>query len=63
MLKRIKTIQARVFDEEYDLIEKRADAAGLSISDYLRLVALAAKIDVTTLPDLIPVRSRKGESK
>ena len=61
MLLRVKTIQTRVLDTEYALIEQRAASVGLSISDYLRLVVLAAKIDVTTLPDLIPVRSCKSD--
>lgn len=46
MAQRIKTIQTRVYEEEYNLIEKRANTLGLSISDYLRLVVLATKVKV-----------------
>jgi uncharacterized protein (DUF1778 family) len=50
MAQRIKTIQTRVHEEEYLLIEKRASSLGLSISDFLRMVALLAKVEVTIEP-------------
>lgn len=50
MAQRIKTIQTRVYEEEYNLIDQRANSLGLSISDYLRLVVLAAKVEVTVEP-------------
>lgn len=47
---RDKTIQTRVSEEEYRIIEEKANYLGLTISNYLRLVALHTKIDITIEP-------------
>lgn len=44
---REKTIQTRVTDEEYKVVEEKANFLGLSVSNYLRLVALHANINVS----------------
>lgn len=49
-VQREKTIQTRVSDEEYSIIEEKANFLGLSISNYLRLVALHARIDISIKP-------------
>lgn len=49
-VQREKTIQTRVTDEEYKAIEDKADFLGLSISNYLRLIALHARIDISVNP-------------
>lgn len=43
---RLKTIQARVLDTEYCIIEKKAKFLGLTVSNYLRMVALHANVDI-----------------
>lgn len=40
------SIQARVTKDQYNIIEKKADALGLSISNYIRMVCLKADINV-----------------
>lgn len=45
-IQRGKTIQTRVSEEEYSLVEKKADTLGLSISNYLRMVALHSTINI-----------------
>lgn len=47
---RDKTIQTRVTEEEYQIIEEKANFLGLTTSNYLRLVCLHAKIDITIQP-------------
>lgn len=44
---REKTVQCRVSDEEYEVIEKKAEALGLTVSNYLRMVCLHARIDIS----------------
>lgn len=46
-LLRDKTIQTRVTDEEYKIVEDKANFLGLSVSNYLRLVALHTRIDIS----------------
>lgn len=40
------TLQMRVTDEEYKIIEKKASSLGLTTSNYMRLVCLNASIDI-----------------
>lgn len=47
VIQRGKSIQTRVTDEEYAYVENKAESLGLSITNYLRFVALHAKIEVT----------------
>ena len=49
-VQREKTIQTRVSDEEYSIIEEKANFLGLSVSNYLRLIALHARIDISVNP-------------
>jgi predicted DNA binding CopG/RHH family protein len=41
------TMNVRMDDEEYEIIKERAAKAGLSVSDYARLVCLNAEIKVS----------------
>lgn len=50
-LQREKTIQTRVTDEEYKIVEEKANFLGLSVSNYLRLIALHAKVDISIQPN------------
>lgn len=43
---REKTLQMRVTDEEYKKIEEKSNSLGLSISNYMRMVCIHAKIDI-----------------
>ncbi|HRC81760.1 MAG TPA: hypothetical protein PLF27_10280 [Sedimentibacter sp.] len=47
---RNKTLQMRVNDEEYKKIEEKANSIGLSISNYMRMVCLNCKIDISFRP-------------
>ncbi|MCT4584092.1 MAG: hypothetical protein N4A54_04120 [Peptostreptococcaceae bacterium] len=47
---RPKTLQMRVTEEEYDVIEKKAKSLGLTISNYMRMVCLHVKIDFSIQP-------------
>jgi uncharacterized protein (DUF1778 family) len=42
-----KQITVRVTEEEHDLITKKADDLGLTISEYLRLVAMKSEVKIT----------------
>lgn len=44
---RNKTIQCRLSELEYKEVEKKANELGLSVSSYLRLICLKAKVNVT----------------
>lgn len=44
---RDKTIQTRVSGDEFKIVEEKANFLGLSISNYLRLIALHTKIDIS----------------
>lgn len=48
---REKTIQTRVSDQEFNMISEKAERLGLSVSNYLRMIALHAKIDISVNPD------------
>lgn len=41
------TLQMRVNDEEYKMIESKANALGLTISNYMRMVCLNASIELS----------------
>lgn len=43
---RDKSIQIRVSEDEYKAIEEKAYELGLSVSNYLRMVAMHCKIDI-----------------
>lgn len=50
VIQREKALQTRVSDEEFVIVEEKANQLGLSISNYLRLVALHARIDISIKP-------------
>lgn len=47
---RERTLQMRVNDEEFAIIEEKANLIGLTTSNYMRMVCLNAKIEVTLNP-------------
>lgn len=49
-IKRDKTLQMRVNDDEYARIEEKANDIGLSISNYMRMVCLHCKIEISFNP-------------
>jgi predicted DNA binding CopG/RHH family protein len=49
---RNKTIQCRLSEDEYIIIDSKADKLGLSAGSYLRMICLSAKISV-------PIESEK----
>lgn len=51
-VKREKTLQMRVNDDEYSRIEARANSIGLTVSNYMRMVCLHCKIDISFNPQL-----------
>lgn len=53
ILSRDKTIQTRVTDKEFKRIDEKSNFLGLSMSNYLRLIALHAnvKVDIAIIND------------
>lgn len=58
---RVKAVQIRVTDEEYELIANKALALGLNISDYVRLVAIQANFNITVQPESNPKTRNNNE--
>jgi predicted DNA binding CopG/RHH family protein len=56
---RDKAIQVRVTDEEYKLIEQRADYLGISTSNYLRMVSIHCTIDISISADTVKTSIKK----
>ncbi|MCL5071912.1 MAG: hypothetical protein M1308_13615 [Actinobacteria bacterium] len=48
---REKTLQMRVTDEEFLIIEEKAKLLGLSVSNYMRMVCLHARLDISIQPE------------
>jgi hypothetical protein len=44
------TLQMRVNDDEYAIIEQKANQIGLTTSNYMRMVCLNARIEVSINP-------------
>ncbi len=51
MADRDKTLQMRVTEEEYNIINEKANLLGITTSNYMRMVCLHAKIDISVRPE------------
>jgi len=51
-IKREKTLQMRVTEEESSRLEDKANEIGLSVSNYMRMVCLHCNIDISFNPKI-----------